>query len=208
MNPETDTTTRGNAPSTFERTSRMTSPMSRRLRSTATVLAIAAATFAASLAVAWPKTTLADGDDADGEWTADGMKFGDVLVKTELVRDTKSKTGWVMVVTAKNDSDAPAKCKLEEDVTRSFSSPGARVSAPAVAIWKVRDTLALDAHASVTKKLDVPANIAAQMTVAERDQANRTKLQDKAQANDKDVPWRLVYAPINVFGTEIRRQAV
>ncbi len=101
--------------------------MSRRLRSTATVLAIAAATFAASLAVAWPKTTLADGDD-DGEWTADGMKFGDVVVKTDLVRDMKSKTGWVMVVTAKNDSDVPAKCKLEEDVTRSFSSPGARAS--------------------------------------------------------------------------------
>jgi hypothetical protein len=184
-----------------------TNGMSRRLRSTATVLAIAAATFAASLAVAWPKTTLADGDD-DGEWTSDGMKFGDVLVKSELVRDTKSKTGWVMIVTAKNDSDAPAKCKLEEDVTRSFSSPGARVSAPAVAIWKVRDTLALEAHATVTKKLDVPANIAAQMTVAERDQANRTKLQDKAQADNKDVPWRMVYAPINVFGTEVRRQAV
>jgi hypothetical protein len=182
--------------------------MPSRLRSVATVLAIATATFAASLAVVWPKTTLADDDDSDGEWTADGMKFGSILVKTELVRDQKSKTGWVMLVTEKNDSDAPAKCKLEEDVTRSFSSPGARVSAPAVAIWKVRESIALEAHATVTKKLDVPANIAAQMTVAERDQANRTKIQEKAQADNKDVPWRLVGAPINVFGTQIIRQAV
>jgi hypothetical protein len=204
MSTNTENEMIGNEPSKVERTN----GMRRFLRSTATILAIATATFAASLAVAWPRTTLADGDDNDGEWTADGMKFGSVLVKTELVRDQKSKTGWVMLVTAKNDSDAPAKCKLEEDVTRSLSSPGSRVSAPAVAIWKVRDTLALEAHASVTKKLDVPANLAAQMTVAERDQANRNKLQEKAQADNKEVPWRLVGAPLNVFATEVRRQAV
>lgn len=144
------------------------------VRSVVTVLGFAAVTAAAGLGVAWPHTTYADGEQPVAEYTPEGYKIGAVVVKGDLVRDTKSKTGWVVVVVANNKSDQVATVALETDLTRTVANPMARVAPMPQTIWNQTDTVTLAAHQQIVRRYDVPASIASQVTTA--------KTQDAAQA--------------------------
>ena len=142
------------------------SRLSSSFRSVVTFVGVAAFTAAAGLAVAWPHTTYADGEQPVAQYTAEGVKIGGVLVKGELVRDTKSKTGWVVVVVANNKSDAVATVSIEADLTRTVASPMSRVAPMPQTAWNTTETLTLAAHQQVIKRYDVPAAIATQVTAA------------------------------------------
>lgn len=170
-----------------------------------TVFGSAALTIALGLGVAMPRTTHADDeDDRMGEYTGEGFRFGDVIVSSELQNDPKSKTGYVLVITAKNDTDNDAIQKVEFDVTRSMSSPMSRVSAPGVAVWKHVEQLKVAAHGTTTKTVAIPSAVAQQMISADRERLAREKAQAEAMAkaektgNYDKMPKNL-YAPMAFF---------
>ena len=165
------------------------SRLSSSFRSVVTFVGVAAFTAAAGLAVAWPHTTYADGEQPVAQYTAEGVKIGGVLVKGELVRDTKSKTGWVVVVVANNKSDAVATVSIEADLTRTVASPMSRVAPMPQTAWNTTETLTLAAHQQIVKRYDVPAAIATQVTAA--------KVADAAPQQAKQPPQmrtRISYA--------------
>ncbi len=136
------------------------------VRSVVTFVGVATFTVAAGLAVAWPNTTYADGEQPVAQYTAEGTKIGAVLVKGELVRDTKSKTGWVVVVVASNKGDTAATVAIQTDLTRLVASPMSRVAPMPQTAWNTTETLTLAAHQQIVKRYDVPAAIATQVTAA------------------------------------------
>jgi hypothetical protein len=177
-----------------------------RSRTLITIIGSAALTMALGFGAFVPRTTHAD-DDSDrmGEYTGDGFRFGDVIVSSELKRDEKSKTGYVLVVTAKNDSDNDASQKVEFDVTRSMSSPMSRVSAPGVAVWKHTESFKLAAHTSATHNVAIPSAVAQQMIAADRERVQREKAQNEAMAKAEktgkyDAMPKNMYAPLAFFG--------
>lgn len=155
------------------------SRLSSSFRSVVTFVGVAAFTAAAGLAVAWPHTTYADGEQPVAQYTAEGVKIGGVLVKGELVRDSKSKTGWVVVVVANNKSDAVATVSIEADLTRTVASPMSRVAPMPQTAWNTTETLTLAAHQQVIKRYDVPAAIATQVTAAKVADAQAQQKQAK-----------------------------
>src|SRR5262249_55565674 len=130
-----------------------------------TVLGFASLTAALTLTAFWPKQTLAD-DDADAmeEFSPDGTKLGHILVKGEIVRDPKAKTGWVVEVTAENTGNASETARLETDLTRTVANPMARAQPPASTVWKQTESITLAAGEKFTKRYVVPAAYGAQLT--------------------------------------------
>lgn len=183
----------------------------KRSRTLLTVIGSAALTVALGLGVGLPRTTHAD-DESDrmGEYTGDGWKFGDVVVSSELTKDAKSKTGYVLVITAKNDGEEAASQKVEFDVTRSMSSPMARVSAPGVAVWKHVETFKLAAHQTAERRVDIPSAVAQQMIAADREREKRAKSQAEAMAKAEktgnyDAMPKNLYAPLAFFNVALQK---
>jgi hypothetical protein len=180
------------------------------MKTTLQALAFAAIAATTTLAVAWPRVTLADpDDDRMGEWTDDGTKFGDVLVKGELVHDTHARSGWRMVITAENKGDAPASAVLESDLTRQMVNPQARVSPEAAKLWKNSERITLAAHAKTTVTRDVPAWIAQQLDNTAKVDRAREKAQkefDKAPEKAPPAVTATVLAPYNVFAVGFLKQ--
>jgi hypothetical protein len=159
-------------------------------RSVVTVFGFAAVTAAAGLAVAWPHTTYADGEQPVAQYTAEGTKFGDVVVKSDLVRDSKSKTGWVVVIVASNKSNSVASVSLEADLTQMVANPMGRVAPMAQTVWNTNESLTLAANQTVVKRFDVPAAIATRITTA---RAADAAAQAQAKQNNQMRP-RTVFA--------------
>jgi len=145
------------------------------LRSVATVFGFSMLTAAAGLAIAWPHTAGADGENAIQQTTADGTKIGDCVVKATLVRDTSSKTGWVVVMVASNKGDGVATVALEADLTRTVANPMGRVAPYPVTVWSSNESLTLAAHQQIIRKYDVPANIAQGVDQAKQLEASQAK---------------------------------
>jgi hypothetical protein len=159
------------------------------IRSVATVIGFAAIASAATLTIFWPKATFAE--DPATDLVQDGTKVDHVVVSGEVVRDKKSKTGWVIEVTAENRGDEAESAELETDLTRQVSNPMSRAAPMPTAVLKKKETITVAAGEKVTKRYDVPAAFAAQMNT----QAAQDAKMEKASAEGKDVrmPSRVVY---------------
>jgi hypothetical protein len=136
----------------------------------ATVAAFAVATAAATLAVAWPATTHADGAAPLATYTVDGWKIGDVVAKGRIERDGSAKSGWTVIVTARNDADHAENVLLETDVTRVSMSPMARVAPRPQTVWSTREQISVPAHGSVTRRYELPAPLAGSIATAQAKQ--------------------------------------
>ena len=138
----------------------------RTLRTLATVTGFAAITAAAALGVAWPHTTYADGAAVVVQYTPEGTRIADVLVKGNLVRDANAKSGWVVVVTAENKSAQAETVLVETDITRTVSQPMARVMPVPQTAWSTTEQVTLAAHQKITKRYEVPAALASQIAAS------------------------------------------
>jgi hypothetical protein len=132
-----------------------------------TIAAFATATMAATLAVAWPTTTHADGAAPLATYTVDGWKIGDVVAKGEIKRDGSAKSGWAITVTARNGADHAEDVPLETDVTRVAVSPMSRVMPRPLTVWSTREQVTVPAHGSITRRYELPAEVAAAVAAAQ-----------------------------------------
>jgi hypothetical protein len=131
-----------------------------------TVAGFALATAAATLAVAWPTPTHADGASPLVQYMVDGCKIGDVIARGVLRKDATAKSGWVVLVTADNGADHGEEVPLETDVTRLVMSPMARVPPRPQTVWSTKEQVTVPAHGSVTRRYEIPAAVATQIAAA------------------------------------------
>ena len=72
--------------------------------------------MACAMVVLWPRTTRAQEIpdlERQGEWSEDGVEFGEIVVSGEIVADAKVQGGWALVRTLVNTSDEPQRCTVE-----------------------------------------------------------------------------------------------
>jgi hypothetical protein len=140
------------------------------IRTIATVLGFASLSAFGTLAVVSPSTTFAD---PVVQITAEGTKIDNVLLTGKVERDARAKTGWVMVVTAENKSDKPETCTVTADLQRTVSSPMSRVGPRPQMVWQEKQTLDLAAHEKLTKRIEIAAAVAKQLTDSAAAEANK-----------------------------------
>jgi hypothetical protein len=176
--------------------------MRQRMRTLATTLMFAGGTAAAVLVVAWPRTTFAEeipDSDRMGDYEEEGMKFGNIVVKGELVADG-TPSGWSLVRTFENQSDAPEKCVIEERVLRTETMPGARVTPASVAVVQRNQTIALGPHEKRKIGVRLSESIGAEITAGLRKKAWIEQAQQRAIAAEHyDAPaMRATYMTFDV----------
>ena len=162
-------------------------------RSLATVFGAAAVTSALAVTAFWPRSTFADGDDARADVTVDGTKVDEVVVLGELVKDPKSKTGWVVAIEAENHGTEESTAEVETDITRQVMNVYARVGPMPTAVWKKKEKLTVPAGGKVTRRYDVPATIAPKIAASMKTMENMGELYAKA-ATAKTPPRYTSYA--------------
>jgi hypothetical protein len=143
--------------------------MVHRARGLVTPAVLAAGTVAVVLVLALPRTTHAEPiEDGErrGEWEEEGMKFGDIVVKGQLV--ATSTGGWTLVRTLENRSDEPAKCVLEERIMRTETMIGARVGPPARAVLLRNQPIALGPNEKRTIGVRLPEALSAEIAAAHK----------------------------------------
>lgn len=131
-----------------------------------TVAAFALATAAVALALAWPETTHADGDSPLVQYSVDGTKIGDVVARGTVARDASAKSGWVVVVTARNDADHAETVPLETDLLQRAMSPMARTPPIARNVWSKTERVTVPAGGTITRRYELPAALAANLKAA------------------------------------------
>ncbi len=132
----------------------------------ATFAAASVATLAATLAVAWPAPTHADAASPLATYTVGGWKIGDVVASGEIQADRSAKSGWVVVVTARNEADHAEQVPLETDVTRVAVNPMARAAPMPTTVWSTTEPVNVPAHGTVTRRYEIPVAIATQIGAA------------------------------------------
>lgn len=138
-----------------------------RVRPLAITLLFAGGTAAALLAVAWPRTTHAEeipDFERVGEYDGEGMKFGNIVVRGQLVPAASVPGGWTLVRELENQSDAPEKCVLEERVLRTETMPGARVEPAPTAMVLRNQPIALGPHEKRRIGVALPKAVGEQIT--------------------------------------------
>lgn len=99
-------------------------------------MVVAAATAVVTLVIAWPRPTSAREvslSDRQGDWDEDGAKFGNIVVRAELVPDA---TGWVVVRKLENRGDARESCTVAERLLRTETMRNARVEPSPVVVFE------------------------------------------------------------------------
>lgn len=138
----------------------------RPIRSVVTVVLFASSALAVSLALLWPRPTFAEAiadSDRQGEWDDDGSKFGNVVVKGELVAGDVPG-GWVLVRSMENKGEETETCTIEERVLRTETMPDARVEPPPYAVLLRGLTVTLQAHEKRTLGIPLATSVGAQIT--------------------------------------------
>lgn len=115
--------------------------------------------------------------ERQGEWDEAGSKFGEVVIKGELVADAQ---GWVLVRTVENRGDEPVRFDVEERVLRTETMLYARVNPPAEAVVDWHHTLRLAAHEKRRLGVRLSEALAREMTGNAKEQARLTSLQAHA----------------------------
>lgn len=99
------------------------------LRGVARNALLTAGVVAVSLVALYPRVTIAEEvSDAErvGESDEDGQRFGDIVIKGELVAAANAPGGYSLVRTAENKSDAVAEADVEERIVRTDAFTGSR----------------------------------------------------------------------------------
>jgi hypothetical protein len=139
-----------------------------------TVALFALGAAASTLLVFWSRPTHAEvieESERQGEYDEDGMKFGNVVVKGELVADGSVPGGWVLVRTLENKGDETEKCAVEERVLRTETMDGARVTPTPVAVVLRNQPIALGPHEKRTIGVRLPEEVGKQITTGLATQA-------------------------------------
>jgi len=159
------------------------------------LLGVAALTTATCLTALWPHATLAEGDiDPMQELEGDGTKLDHVVVTGEIVRDGKSKTGWVVELKAENSGGDAETVALETDLERTVSNTMSRAEPAPTTVWKKTETLTIAAGESVTRRYTVPAGIGAQLSASARVEARNAKQENNPNARYMPVMTRFAVA--------------
>lgn len=164
--------------------------MWQRVRPLATMTFFAFGTLVASLTVLWPRTTHADlteipDSERQGDYDEDGMMFGNIVVKGQLVADAKAPGGWALVRTYENKGDTAETCTLEERVLRTETMPDARVNPRSIAVIVRTQKIALGPHEKRSVGVYLPPAIGAQMTQGHKTKANIEQQRDALIAAEK-----------------------
>ena len=159
-----------------------------RVRSVAVTLLFAGGTAAAVLAITWPRTTHAEEiPDADrmGEYEGEGMKFGNIVVRGQLVAAASVPGGWTLVRELENQSDAPEKCVLEERVLQTETMPAARVGPLPTAVVLRNQPIALGPHEKRRIGVALPKAVGEQITANLRRKASIEQGRERALAAER-----------------------
>lgn len=154
----------------------------------ATIFVFAAGTAALCLAVLWPRPTLAEeipDDERQGEYEDLGMKFGNIVVKGELVADVRVPGGWALVRTLENKSDEPESCTVEERVLRTETMPEARVTPAPTPVVLRNQRISLGPHEKRTIGIALPRTLGEQITAGILAKASIERDRDRAIAAEK-----------------------
>jgi hypothetical protein len=175
-------------------------PLEGAARAATTILGFAAVTVATTLALCAPRTTHADGDQAQVAVVTKGeiQTYGFIEA-----RDT-SKTGYVISVHLDNPGDAAVTGDVDVTIMMSESSPNARVAPAGTAVWRKREKVTLAAHESKVEEIECPASIAKQMKAVAKVMEKRQELVDKWQKKG-DVPtwvWSVYNSPVANYRAE------
>lgn len=161
-----------------------------RIRPLATTTFFAVGTLVASLTALWPRTTHADlteipDSERQGDYDEDGMMFGNIVVKGQLVADGKAPGGWALVRTYENKGDTAETCTLEERVLRTETMPDARVNPRSVAVIVRTQKIALGPHEKRSVGVYLPPAIGAAMTQGHKTKSNIEQQREAAIAAEK-----------------------
>jgi len=154
-----------------------------RTRALATTALFAASTAGAALVVLWPRPTHAEeipDDERRGEYEEDGIMFGKIVVKGELVAAAKAPGGWALVRTVENKSDQSETVTVEERVLRTETMPEARVNGASVAVIVRNQVITLGPHEKRSLGVSLPPAVGAQMTAGIRAKAQAESVRQRA----------------------------
>lgn len=107
---------------------------------------VAVATAVVTLVIAWPAASSArevSMSDRQGEWDENGVKFGNILVRAELVADA---TGWVLVRKLENQGDGRESCTVQERLLRTETMRDARVEPSPSVVFERTQKFELGPH--------------------------------------------------------------
>lgn len=140
--------------------------MSPTVRAVVTVLAFAAGTASATLAVVSPRTTFAD--DEESLRFSNQTQVGEVRVDALLKRDATLKSGWALVVEAENPTGEAQTCELKTVLERSFITPMARTPSEVTALLQRVESMSVPPRGKARVVREVPAWIAQQLATCEK----------------------------------------
>jgi len=132
------------------------------MRPLLTVLGSAALTASVVLTLAWPRVTLADGDDVTKTVLPNGIRFGKLQISGTL--DHQPDDTWVVHAHVENRGTSRATLTLDTAVRKTVSSPQNRAEPTPEAMWRSLTPVALDGGEATDLTLAIPAKVAARLT--------------------------------------------
>lgn len=149
-------------------------------------MVMALGTAAVTLAAIWPRTTQAEEVqdwERQGEFDEEGRRFGNIVIKGELVADRQAPGGWALVRTMENKGDTAESCVVEERVMREQVAPQARVEARSEALILRRQVIKLAPHEKRRIGVRLAPALGEQMSKARSDKASIEQAQAAAGDN-------------------------
>jgi hypothetical protein len=177
-----------------------------RNRPIGTAAFFAVGTAAIALALLAPRATHADEEEIpdwerQGDYEQNGTRFGEVVVKGELVPAANAPGGWTLVRTLENTSDEPQNCTVEERILRMETTPYARSGSMAEAVVLRNQPIALKPHEKRTIGITLPPKIGEQITAGLKKKAWIDSAYQRAVANEK-YDDKIMAASYNHFSVE------
>jgi hypothetical protein len=154
----------------------------------ATVTLFALGALATTLTLLWPRPTFAEAipdEERVGEYEEDGMRFGNIVVRGELVASATAPGGWVLVRTLENKGDAPERCVVEERVLRTEDMLDARVTPSPTAVVLRNQPIALGPHEKRALGVALPREVGEQITAGQKTKAALDRARERAMAAEK-----------------------
>lgn len=127
-----------------------------------------------ALIVLLPKTTEAEvveDYERAGEYEEDGMRFGAIVVKGELLPSANAPGGWSLVRTYENKSSEAAEITVEERVESTEQMYGARVSGTPTIVLQRTQKLRLAANEKKSIGTYLPEKLGQAIAKGHRDEA-------------------------------------
>lgn len=175
------------------------------LRDLARNALLTAGVVAVSLVTLYPRITIAEEvSDAEraGESDEDGERFGDIVIKGELVAAAGAPGGWSLVRTAENKGDAIAEADLEERIVRTDAFIASRTGGAPTTVVTRHQKIRLGPHEKKVVGTTFARAIGEDMT-------RSAKIQQGMQAyyarGDSDGPAPPPMVAVHTYATEYLR---